>query len=107
LHGILTICPKELEDGEILIESDQGGRRQGACNAPLRRSHRSLGDVIAGFKASSTRRITVVTNGECARIWQRGYYDRVVRNGEEFQEIAEYIVTNPERWGSDNEDGVT
>jgi putative transposase len=95
-HGIVTIRPPE-------FRMERGGRQQGACNAPLRRSAGSLGSVIAGIKATSTRRITLETNVDVTRVWQRGYYDRVIRTDEEFQAIAEYIVTNPERWQSDSD----
>ena len=107
LHGIVTIRPPESKVGEVTFRMERGGRQQGACNAPLRRSPNSLGAVIAGFKASSTGRITLETNGDVARVWQRGYYDRVIRTDEEFQAIAEYIVTNPERWQSDSDHVVS
>jgi putative transposase len=35
-------------------------------------------------------------------VWQRGFHDRVVRNDDEFDRIAWYIVTNPERWEMDD-----
>ena len=107
LHGIVTIRPQETVGGESLVETKPGGQQQGACNAPLRRSPGSLGSVIAGFKASSTRRISEATNGQITHVWQRGYHDRVIRNEDEFQAIAEYIVTNPERWDLDKENVVS
>ncbi len=34
-------------------------------------------------------------------VWQRGYYDHVIRNGEDYVALAEYIQTNPIRWEQD------
>jgi REP element-mobilizing transposase RayT len=32
------------------------------------------------------------------RLWQRGFYDRVIRDERECEEFREYIRTNPQRW---------
>ena len=34
-------------------------------------------------------------------VWQRGYYDHVIRNQEDYVALAEYIQTNPLRWELD------
>lgn len=34
-------------------------------------------------------------------VWQRGYYDHVIRNREDYTALAEYIQTNPLRWELD------
>ena len=58
--------------------------------------------MIAAFKQVTTVRINkpLITPG--AKIWQRGFHDRVVRDEDEYNRIAEYIVTNPERWRADS-----
>lgn len=55
----------------------------------------SLGDVIGGFKSAVSRKSGI------RLLWQRGYYDRVVRNEKELHRIADYIRLNPMRWHSD------
>ena len=34
-------------------------------------------------------------------IWQRNYYEHIIRNEEAFQTIANYIVNNPSKWVAD------
>lgn len=34
-------------------------------------------------------------------IWQRNYYEHIIRNEEAYLKIAEYIETNPQRWQED------
>lgn len=34
-------------------------------------------------------------------VWQRGYYDHVIRNQEDYVVLAQYIQTNPLRWKMD------
>jgi REP element-mobilizing transposase RayT len=62
-----------------------------------------LGDVVKYFKGRSTSRyIANVTSLGWprfeGRLWQRRYFDRVVRSDRELSNIHEYIETNPYRW---------
>ena len=42
------------------------------------------------------------TNRKCGfPLWQRSYYDHVIRNEDDYRQIAEYIEANPARWGED------
>jgi REP element-mobilizing transposase RayT len=36
-------------------------------------------------------------------VWQRGYYEHVIRDEEDFQEIRGYITYNPTKWDNDTE----
>lgn len=68
----------------------------------------SLGAIVRGYKAAVTRRI----NHQCGTIgqkcWQRGYYERIVRDDHESERIRIYIRQNPRRWAEDrdNLDGL-
>jgi REP element-mobilizing transposase RayT len=63
---------------------------------PLRRVRRSLGSFLAGFKASVTSRAKRELN--MTNIWQRNYYEHIIRNEVEFNNIWNYIDTNPLHW---------
>ena len=39
------------------------------------------------------------------RLWQRNYYEHIIRNGQAYENIRNYILTNPERWKSDQLNG--
>ena len=42
------------------------------------------------------------TNRKCGlQLWQRSYHERVIRNERDYQEIWEYIDTNPAKWAED------
>ncbi len=69
----------------------------GARRAP-RRAPQSLGSLIAGFKAAVTRRV----RGRLP-IWQRNYYEHIIRNDGDLTRIRQYIADNPARWTSDRE----
>jgi REP element-mobilizing transposase RayT len=59
----------------------------------------SVAAIVGGFKSAVSRKSGV------AQVWQRGFYDRVVRTQEELHAISEYIVLNPSRWTDDEHNG--
>ena len=68
----------------------------------------TLGQVVHWFKSFTTAKYRHgVKYKQWApfpgRLWQRNYYERVVRNEEELHRIREYIQTNPVRWALDHE----
>jgi REP element-mobilizing transposase RayT len=48
-----------------------------------------------GFKAATTTRINEIRQSPGAPVWQRNYYEHVIRNDHELQRIREYIAYNP------------
>ena len=70
--------------------------------APLRRRKSgSIGSIIAGFKSAVTKRINQLRDNPGAPVWQRNYYERVIRDDRELQSIQQYIVDNPGKWQDD------
>ena len=82
-------------------EQDARGDEQDARGASLRRAPRSLGSVMAGFKASVTSRAKRELN--MSGIWQRNYYDHIIRNDRELENIQWYIRNNPLNWQLDRD----
>jgi putative transposase len=70
---------------------------------PLQRAPRSLGSLVAGFKSAVTRRINESRGYPGQPVWQRNYYEHVIRNEDSLNRIREYIVNNPLRWHLDRE----
>jgi len=64
---------------------------------------RSLGTIIGTYKSGVTRRINSWRGMPGGRVWQRGYYERIVRDHHELQRIQQYIRDNPTRWTEDRE----
>lgn len=75
----------------------------GACNAPLRRQSGSIGSILAGFKSATTKQINIIRNNPGCPVWQRNYYERVIRNDDELSRARDYIVGNPLKWALDKE----
>jgi putative transposase len=62
---------------------------------------RSLGVAIGGFKSAVSREIAANNLSPVRPLWQRNYYERVIRNDQELDAIRRYIAENPLRWDDD------
>jgi hypothetical protein len=66
----------------------------------------TLGDVIGAYKSVVTVQYirAVHTRGWPPfrkRLWQRNYYEHVIRNAESLNRIRQYILDNPQHWHED------
>ena len=64
---------------------------------------KSIGSLIAGFKSAATKRVNEMRNTPGAKLWQRNYYEHIIRNENELHRIREYIRNNPMKWTVDRE----
>ncbi|MFZ2834535.1 MAG: transposase [Candidatus Moraniibacteriota bacterium] len=61
----------------------------------------SLSEIIRGFKTFSARFINQQQKMQGRNIWQRSFYDHIIRNEIELNKILEYILINPKMWERD------
>jgi putative transposase len=62
-----------------------------------------LGRLIGAFKTVSTKHINLLRNTEGQVVWQRNYYEHIIRNDREWENIHRYIESNPSMWAEDEE----
>jgi REP element-mobilizing transposase RayT len=89
IHGIIWIIDKKAT------------QRVAPTDHPRGLKPRSLGSIIGQYKSITTKRINQIQNTQGMRVWQRNYYDRVIRNDKELDAIRQYIQANPENRKSD------
>jgi len=75
------------------------------CGADME-SAPTLSVIVQSFKRNTTiKYINAVKEGKYPpfnkRIWQRNYFERIIRNEAEYQKIWQYIDTNPQNWADD------
>jgi putative transposase len=60
---------------------------------------RSIGSIVRGYKTGVTKwfRSQLIMK----QVWQPNYYDRIIRNNKEYQNVSAYIINNPENWVDD------
>ena len=67
---------------------------------------RPLQTVVASFKSASAREINIARDSPGGLVWQRGYFDRVVRNDSELEALREYVLANRVAWNLRGESRV-
>lgn len=96
LHGIVIIT-------EVVGAQGLAPLRNPTESKPaLYRPPRSLGSFVAGYKMAVTKRVNRLRDTPGARVWQRNYYERVIRDDDEAVSARIYIRDNPGRWPEDD-----
>jgi REP element-mobilizing transposase RayT len=79
----------------VLIEWEESG--SGAVPTTI------LGRIVNAFKTVSAKRLNLLRGTPGVPVWQRNYYEHVVRNEAGLERIRDYIRENPARWDEDRE----
>ncbi len=61
----------------------------------------TLGQVVGYLKYQSTKFINEIRHTPGVPVWQRNYYEHIIRNEEDLSDIREYIANNPAKWLED------
>jgi REP element-mobilizing transposase RayT len=103
MHGIVSIIDKIMHMNAVGARSPRPNMDQnmGGETPPLRRI--TLGNIVGYFKYQTTKCINVLNNCAGTKIWQRGYYEHIIRNENDHDRICEYIMNNPAAWEDDDE----
>jgi REP element-mobilizing transposase RayT len=96
LHGIVFLT------GVIGHGQGQGqGASRGAPTTLRKPLRKPLGQLIGAFKTVSTKQINMVCNTPGVCLWQRNFYEHIIRNESDLNRIREYIIDNPANWEED------
>ncbi len=60
---------------------------------------KTVGSIVRGFKIGVTKWMRQNTN--VYKVWQRNYFDNIIRNEQSFDRISDYIRNNPKKWSED------
>ena len=102
IHGIVWIVetgPVGRTDRVVGATGQVGAH--GRAPLQLQRPPRSLGSFIAGFKSAATKRINALRGAPGTPVWQRNYYEHIIRDERALDAIRRYIAANPLRWHLD------
>jgi REP element-mobilizing transposase RayT len=104
---VYVVMPNHFH-GIVILNGDVGatGRSPLHDDVPRGPAPKSLGALIAGFKSSVSKRINILRETSGIPVWQRNYYEHVIRNEHEFRKIWNYIEANPANWQDDSENPI-
>lgn len=110
VHGIILINYKRVQNIEPLQSLTSNVRAQDIepQKEILQKQNRyqnvtkaSIGSIIRGFKIGATKWFR--KNTDIKNVWHRNYYEHVIRNETDLNNIREYIIYNPLKWETDEE----
>jgi len=109
--GAHVVMPNHVH-GIIMIRNDESMTVGATHASPLRipNSHphgapsRSLGAIVGSFKSAVTKRIGRAHNA--TGIWQRNYYEHIIRDEKDLQNKTDYIDANPILWDEDENNPI-
>ena len=58
----------------------------------------TMGNVVGWYKYQVTKQVNLLRNMPGEKLFQRSYYDHVIRNQQDYDEIWQYIENNPRKW---------
>ncbi|QKG80619.1 transposase [Tenuifilum thalassicum] len=105
IHGIIVINIVGANNHSPLQCSPQQQQNHSPLHLPQQTSElfqspsRSIGSIVRGFKIGVTKWFRQDT--DVYHVWQRNYYEHIVRNDDELNAIRQYIINNPLKWRDD------
>lgn len=83
---------------------------EGECNSPqpyspqrysprLQGPSQTIGAIVRGYKSAVTKKLNELGVGR--KVWQRDYYEHIIRNEQSYYNISKYIINNPSKWWDD------
>ncbi|WP_298152985.1 transposase [Flavobacterium sp.] len=65
----------------------------------------SISNIIGAYKSlvfNACLEVHKRNNTKMGKLWQRNYYERIIRDDRAYQNIRQYIIDNPSNWGKDS-----
>jgi REP element-mobilizing transposase RayT len=101
LHGIVVIHEEVSSNPSVGATRRVAPTRVAPTVHPIGPAPGSLGAIVGQFKSVVTKRINALRGTPGASVWQRNYYEHVIRSEYDMNRVREYIANNPIKWDSD------
>ncbi|TAF63036.1 MAG: hypothetical protein EAZ55_14575 [Cytophagales bacterium] len=96
MHGIILL--KNPVGATLAVAQNDDDMWAGASPAP------TVSDMVGAYKslvANGCLEIYKSNNETMGKIWQRNYWEHIIRNEKSYHTISEYIINNPAKWNDD------
>jgi REP element-mobilizing transposase RayT len=98
---MFVVMPNHIHGILFMVDKPVGAKNFSPLQSKPRGTFKTPGSVIHGLKIGVTKRLR--QNTKFYNIWQRNYYDRIIRNDKKLNRIRQYIAINPIKWKVDRE----
>lgn len=97
LHSIIIIAEYDVFRAKPILQLQELSSKS-KLSGP---QSQSLGAIVGSFKSAGTKDIHRLGITKQKSIWQRNYYEHIIRNDDDYHCIVEYILANPLNWEND------
>ena len=113
----VTICTKdrkclfgEIKDGKMQ-KNEYGEILESVWNMQpsepgMQPTKHGLTEIVRALKTFSARKINELRQTQGTPVWQRNYYEHIIRNDDDYYRTVNYIKGNPARWNGDDNNCV-
>ncbi len=105
MHGIIQILDENCR-GTAEVSNDFDGElsRRAPTQEQFQKPVRgSIPTIVRSYKSAVAYRIHLMRGANGTPVWQRNYYEHIIRNHEDWDRIHRYIESNPSLWAEDEE----
>ena len=106
MHGVIVIMPGrgtaenlDYHDGEFSRHAPTHEQYQKPVKG-------SIPTIVRSYKSSVSYRINLMRGTQAIPVWQRNYYEHMIRNERDLQNKTDYIEANPMLWAEDEENPI-
>ena len=100
IHVIIRLlCRGELHS-PVIHELHSGGVLNTPPNSPPQSPSQTIGAIVRGYKSTVTKQLGFL--GFDGKLWQRNYYEHIIRDEKSYLRISAYIINNPQNWHNDS-----
>lgn len=105
VHGVIFIYNNDVGATHESTTTVGAGLRPAPIQGKMVKRY-PLSEIVRAFKSFSARQINELRNTPSTTVWQRNYYEHIIRNERALNRIREYVHYNPVRWELDRENDL-
>jgi REP element-mobilizing transposase RayT len=93
---------KEIEAGDLWAGELWAGASP--ARTDMEKKNESISDIVGAYKSlvsNGCLDLYKIKNQQMGKLWQRNYYEHIIRNEQSYQNISNYIINNPAKWNED------
>ena len=98
-----VVMPNHIHGVLVIVGPTVGATHASPLQRPAGPSKRSIGAIVGSYKSAVSKRINAMRGTPGVSVWQRNFYEHVIRNESTLNRIRQYIADNPARWAEDPE----
>ena len=96
-----VVMPNHLHGIVMMTDCGRGVLRYAPTLSRFSSPSQTFGAIVRGFKSAPTKRINRLRGTPGQPVWQRNYYEHIIRDERSLHRIQQYVDNNPQRWHMD------